>query len=84
MKVVSLKVDDETKRRMEELRDINWSEVLRRAIQRRLQIEEELRKPIDRRRAIRAAEAIDKFRQKLLVGWKGAEEIRKWRELRRR
>src|SRR2546425_9483423 len=65
---------------MDGLRDLNWSEVVRAAIQRRLEAEEALRKPVDRARAKRAGRAIDRLRQSLPAGdYDLAKEIRKWR-----
>jgi len=85
MEVVSIKVDPETKRRMEHLRDINWSEVLRQAIRRRLELEERLRAPVDRRRALAAARRMDDFRKRVGPSdFDSTREIRKWRDLRRR
>jgi len=83
VKVVSIKVDDETKERMESFADVNWSHVIRGAIRTRLETEESLRRGIDRRRALRAAEGIDAIRAKMSGGWSGAEEVRRWRDLRR-
>src|SRR2546428_13054655 len=85
MEVVSVKVDPATKKRMAKFRDINWSEVLREAIRRRLELEERLRSPIDRRRASEAARRMDEFRS--LIGpsaYNSTKEIRRWRDLRRR
>ncbi len=79
MKVVSVKVDDRTKKKMESFRDINWSEVIRRSIRRRLETEEALRMGIDRKRAMRAAMSMDRMREKTSGRWSGSEEIRKWR-----
>ncbi|OGS45351.1 MAG: hypothetical protein A3K66_05065 [Euryarchaeota archaeon RBG_16_67_27] len=85
MEVVSIKVAPETKRRMEHLRDINWSEVLRQAIRRRLELEERLRAPVDRRRALAAARRMDDFRKRVGPSdFDSTREIRKWRDLRRR
>lgn len=85
MEGVSFKVDAATKRRMARLRDINWSEVLREAIRRRLEIEERLRAPIDRRRAFEAARRMDAFRAHVGPSdFDSTKEIRKWRDLRRR
>jgi len=85
MEGVSFKVDAATKRRMTRLRDINWSEVLREAIRGRLEIEERLRAPIDRRRAIEAARRMDAFRARVGPSdFDSTKEIRKWRDLRRR
>ncbi|RLI95026.1 MAG: hypothetical protein DRO94_01465 [Candidatus Altiarchaeales archaeon] len=44
MKVISLKVDDALKKEMEKLRWINWSEVLRESLRKR--IDEEKRKKV--------------------------------------
>ncbi len=80
-----MKVDKETKRRMALLRDINWSEVVRIAIRRRLEQEERLRAPIDRREAIEAARRMDEFRKRIGPSdFDSTKEIRKWRDLRQR
>lgn len=85
MEVVSVKVDPATKKRMSRFRDINWSEVLRDAIRRRLELEERLRIPIDRRRAIEAARRMDEFRSGIGPSdYDSTKEIRRWRDLRRR
>lgn len=85
MEVVSVKVDAATKRRMEQFRDVNWSEVVRQAIRRRLELEEQLRKPVDRRRALAAARKMDEFRKRIGPSdFDSTREIRKWRDLRRR
>src|SRR2546422_5230147 len=65
MEVVSFKVDSATKRRMSRIRDINWSEVLRDAIRRRLELEERLRAPIDRRQALDPPRGMDEFRNQI-------------------
>jgi len=84
MEVVSFKVDASTKRRMARIRDINWSEVLRDAIRRRLELEERLRAPIDRRQAIEAARRMDEFRSQIgRSEYNSTKEIRRWRDLRR-
>ena len=85
MEVVSVKVDPATKKRMAKFRDINWSEVLREAIRRRLELEERLRSPIDRRRASEAARRMDEFRSLIEPSdYNSTKEIRRWRDLRRR
>ncbi|MEE9173475.1 MAG: hypothetical protein V3U30_00700 [Thermoplasmata archaeon] len=85
MAVVSVKVDEETKRRMARLRDINWSEVVRVAIRRRLELEETLRAPVDRREAAEAARRMDAFRERIGPSdYDSTREIRRWRDLRRR
>jgi len=83
VKVVSVKVDDETKDKMDLYRDINWSEVVRRAIKGRVDLEERLRRRIDRARALRASEDMERLRAKTSGRWSGVEEVRRWREARR-
>src|SRR5438094_10600940 len=84
MEVVSFKVDASTKRRMARIRDINWSEGLRDAIRRRLELEERLRTPIDRRRALAAARRMDEYRNEIAPSeYDSTKEIRRWRDLRR-
>ena len=85
MDVVSFKVDSTTKKRMARIRDLNWSEVLREAIRERLEIEERLRSPINRRRALYAARRMDTFRAQVGPSdFDSTKEIRRWRDLRRR
>ena len=84
MKVVSFKVDPELKKKMQKFKDINWSEVLRKAVEERVKIEEELRShEFDRALAMKASAEIDNLRRKTSGTWNGAEEIRKWREIRK-
>ncbi len=84
MEVVSFKVDASTKRRMARLRDINWSEVLRDAIRRRLELEERLRGSANRRGTIEAARRMDEFRSQIGPSeYDSTKEIRRWRDLRR-
>lgn len=83
MKVVSIRVDDRVKALMETYDDVNWSEVIRRSIRERLELEESLRRGIDRRRATKAAHGMDTVRRQMSGDWSGAQEVRKWRDLRR-
>lgn len=83
MKVVSVKVDDDTKEKMEALSDVNWSEVVRRSIRERIAMEESLRRPFDRRKALRATASMDALSRRMSGRWSGVKEIRKWRDLRR-
>ncbi|HUX98271.1 MAG TPA: hypothetical protein VMV49_01840 [Candidatus Deferrimicrobium sp.] len=69
---------------MQQYKDINWSEVLREAVEKRIKIEDELRNhEIDLALAIKASAEIDKLRKQSDGTWNGAEEIKKWREIRR-
>jgi len=83
VKVVSVRVDEKTKAQMDLYRDVNWSEVVRRAIQNRVEVEARLRGKMDRARALRAAEDMERLRAKTSGKWSGVEEIRRWRETRR-
>lgn len=84
MKPISMRIDDKTKARMEAHPDINWSEIIRKAIKERLDIEESLRvKKFDHARALRATKTMTRLRAKTSGKWNGAEEIRKWRAVRK-
>jgi len=80
LKVVRLTVDEETKAQMDLYKDVNWSEVLRRVVQSRVEVEARLRAKIDRARALRAAKDMERLRAKTSGKWSGTEEIRRWRE----
>jgi len=81
VEVVSARVDEETRRKMQRLRHVNWSEVVREAIQEKIRSEERRRvKDVEEvHEALRLMGSIRRPRR----GFDGAEEIRKWRELRR-
>ncbi|MGH9878410.1 MAG: hypothetical protein ACRD5H_12305 [Nitrososphaerales archaeon] len=81
-RTISVKVDEETKSRMETFSDVNWADVIRAAIRRRLEIEEDVRRPINKARAIKASKHMLKIKSKTSGKWSGVEEIRKWRERR--
>ena len=81
VEVVSARVDEETRRKMRRLRHVNWSEVVREAIQEKIRLE-------DRKRVRDLAEISEALRlmgliRRPRVGFDGTEEIRRWRELRR-
>jgi hypothetical protein len=65
VEVVSAKVDDETRRRMRRLPDINWSEVIRQAILNKIEEEEARRSLVDRERLEKAAKETDALRARL-------------------
>jgi len=75
MTIVSVRVDKELKRRMDRLKHINWSEVIRRAIMKTLEEEEG-------RNLARAVLLNEKVRKKAPEGWRSVEVIRYWREHR--
>ncbi|MCS7145095.1 MAG: hypothetical protein RMJ28_07360 [Nitrososphaerota archaeon] len=85
MAVVSFRIGEELKRRMARLRHINWSEVVRRAIAERVELEERLgaSRRIDSGQMREALEDMDRLRAKTSGVWSGSEEVRRWRESRR-
>ena len=72
MAVVSVRVSDELKRRMEKLRHVNWSEVLRQAIVRILEEEG--------RNLALAVLLNEKIRKKAPEEWDSTEFLRRWRD----
>ena len=78
--VVSARIDEETRRRMRRLPQVNWSEVIRGAIIEKI-LEEERRREVDPRDLREAAKITDSIRAKS-EGWDSTEEIRRWRERR--
>ncbi len=79
--VVSFRIDRRIKRKMDELRHVNWSEVVRRAIVEVIEREEARRREKDALRIKRAALRSEKLSRKV-EGWSSVEEIRRWRERR--
>ncbi|MEM2995376.1 MAG: hypothetical protein QXI91_05110 [Candidatus Bathyarchaeia archaeon] len=72
MKTLTVKVDEELKERMKKLRHINWSEVIR----------ESIRKKIEEENGRNIAEAVllnEKLRKAAPEGWDSAKVIREWR-----
>ena len=84
VEVVSAKIDDDTRRRMRQLPDINWSEVIRQAILAKIEEEEEARRQLfDREKLEKAARETDALRTPSRAGWDSTEEIWRWRNARR-
>lgn len=80
---MSVRVDPETRRRMADIPDVNWAEVIRQGLKERLEIEEELRRPIDRRRSQRGRHVAEALRQALgRSQFDSTREVRKWRDSR--
>jgi len=71
----------ELKEKMEKLRHINWSEVVRKAIEDTIRREESKLRSKDRARMKAAALRTDQLRRGV-PGWSSVEEIRRWREAR--
>ena len=72
MPVVSVWVSEDIKQRMEKLKYINWSEVLRQAILNVLEREE-------KRNIIKAVLLNERVRKKAPKGWDSSKVIRSWR-----
>lgn len=78
--VVSFRIDRKLKERMDRLKHINWSEVVRRAIQEVVEAEERrLRKDYSK---IRWASMKADELSRRVEEWSSVEEIRRWRERR--
>jgi predicted transcriptional regulator len=70
---VTIRVPDELKRRMEELREVNWSEVARSAFE----------ETVQRQEMRRAADEVKAMRECSDPAWDGSAEIRRWRDASR-
>ena len=79
--VVSFRISKELKRRMDRLKHINWSEVVRKAIQEVVAREEAKLMSKDLSRIRRAALKSEEL-SRSIEGWSSVEEIRRWRERR--
>jgi len=73
MPLITVKIDEDMKKRMSELRHINWSEVIRQAIDRVIRMETE-------RNLVRAILLNEKYVVAPDEGFSSTELIRKWRE----
>ena len=78
--VVSSRIDEDTHKKMKRLRHVNWSEVMRQAILKK--IEEETRRKIDPAEVDEAIRLMDQVRRPHR-DYNGSEEIRKWRDQRK-
>lgn len=81
MTLLSVKVDSRLRERMKKFPQINWSQVMRKAVEDRLQMEEALtrRRRIDRNLLRTSIETQDRIRQKSHGTWSATKEIRRWR-----
>ena len=82
MSVISIRVDEETRRKMKLLSHLNWSEVLRQAIAQKISEEEITGRKLDPKALREAAEMTDRI-MKTSPSWNSTKEIRKWRNLRK-
>ncbi|MEM2275023.1 MAG: hypothetical protein QXQ60_06160 [Thermofilum sp.] len=79
--VISFRVSRELKERMDRLKHVNWSEVVRRAIYEVVVREEAKLRSRDMDRVREAVLRSEKLSRRV-EGWSSVEEIRKWRERR--
>ncbi len=79
--VVSFRISKELKKKMDRLKHINWSEVVRKAIQEVVAREEAKLMSKDLSRIRRAALKSEEL-SRSIEGWNSVEEIRRWREKR--
>ncbi len=73
MSNITVRVPEELKDRMQRCKNINWSEIARKAFEEAARREE----------MQCAAAAIDKLRVESKIKWDGTKEIRKWRDAER-
>jgi predicted transcriptional regulator len=77
MPVFTVRVDEQLKRKMDDLKEVNWSEVTRAAIEEKVK-EMEMWRRVDVRRMKLASAETDELRRKV-EGWNSTSEIRRWR-----
>jgi hypothetical protein len=75
MSVIMIRVDDQTREKMNKLSHVNWSRVLRDAIDKKLAEESS-------RNLAMAVLLNDKVKKRAPPGWDSVETIRYWREHR--
>jgi len=68
---MTITIPVELREKIKSAKDINWSEVARRAFE----------AEIERKEKIKAAEEMDELREESKIKWDGVEEVRKWRRL---
>ena len=81
MSVFSVRIDSDLKKKMEKLNYLNWSELIRRYLETRIEMELKSRR-IDagaRREAIEKSKQL-KSKYDTDRYWNSTEELRKWRE----
>jgi len=79
--VVSFRIDEKMKRKMDELKHVNWSEIVRRAIAETISREEIQTRRKDQDKMRMAALMAEELSRRI-PGWSSVEEIRRWRESR--
>jgi len=85
--LVTVRVPEYLRKEMRKLRSVNWSALLREAIQTRVELEQQVTKDMERvRRGSRRADAVRREirRRHGYIDFDSAETIRYWRERRSR
>ena len=86
MAQLTIRLPDSLRRQMERLRELNWSEVIREAIQSRIRLEMARKPARNRRLMLRAVKKQDEIAEALSSrysgSWSGVEVIRYWRNHR--
>jgi len=81
LEFVTIRLDEQLKRRMERLSHVNWNEVIRAAISTKIREEEQRERRVDPESLLRAKSATDRIRR-ATPRWSSTEEIRKQRDQR--
>ena len=80
MPTMSTKIPEQLRKRVERLPHINWSEVMRMSIVKKVEEEEERMKVRDRKSIERSLKKINEIRRK--AQGDTTEELRTWREVK--
>ena len=73
---ISVRVDDELKKEMEQCKEVNWSEIIREAIKSHLKQEQQ-------RNLAKAVLINERIKKKAPEGYDSVDIIREWRENRK-
>jgi predicted transcriptional regulator len=81
---ISVRIDEQLYAKMKQLETINWSAVMRRAVQQQVE-QQQKREAFDTEKALRAVESMEKIRKSRIFdgGKSSVEIIREWRNKRR-
>jgi signal recognition particle GTPase len=82
---ISLRIDKRIHEQMKQIEHINWSAILRRALQEQLEKQLQRESTFDEKRARKAARDMDRIRKSGVFGGgkTGTEIIREWRDKRK-
>jgi len=82
---ISLRIDQETYKKMKQIEHINWSAIIRKALKEQLEKQFQNESTFDKERAKKAAKEMDKIRNSGIFNKEksGTEIIREWRDKRK-